>query len=68
MFSGINSPKERVPELRSRTGTHGHNMAGARALMRASGAPGADIVRKPIPSLSKSVMYTRGLFRPYCAR
>ena len=37
-----------MPELRSRTVTHGRNMAGARALMRASGVPGADIGRKPI--------------------
>ena len=41
-----------MPELRSRTVTHGRNMAGARALMRASGVPGADIGRKPIKTES----------------
>src|SRR5882757_5524751 len=49
-------PKERatMPELRSRTVTHGRNMAGARALMRASGVPGADIGRKPIIAVANS--------------
>src|SRR3954447_19532128 len=48
--------KERatMPELRSRTVTHGRNMAGARALMRASGVPGADIGRKPIIAVANS--------------
>ncbi|CAL9490982.1 Dihydroxy-acid dehydratase [Streptomyces sp. enrichment culture] len=43
-----------MPELRSRTVTHGRNMAGARALMRASGVPGADIGRKPIIAIANS--------------
>ncbi|MFD3948312.1 dihydroxy-acid dehydratase [Streptomyces sp. NPDC058579] len=43
-----------MPELRSRTVTHGRNMAGARALMRASGVPGADIGRKPIIAVANS--------------
>ncbi|GHF76081.1 dihydroxy-acid dehydratase [Streptomyces thermodiastaticus] len=43
-----------MPELRSRTVTHGRNMAGARALMRASGVPGADIGRKPIVAIANS--------------
>ncbi|MFI5664219.1 dihydroxy-acid dehydratase [Streptomyces sp. NPDC051684] len=43
-----------MPELRSRTVTHGRNMAGARALMRASGVPGADIGRKPIVAVANS--------------
>ncbi|MGF3056092.1 dihydroxy-acid dehydratase [Microbacterium sp. YY-01] len=40
--------------LRSRTITHGRNMAGARALLRAAGVPGADIGRKPIIAVSNS--------------
>ena len=49
------SPKERatMPELRSRTVTHGRNMAGARALMRASGVARADI-GKPIIAVANS--------------
>src|SRR3954449_10324000 len=43
-----------MPELRSRTVTHGRNMAGPRALMRASGVPGADIGRKPIIAVANS--------------
>jgi dihydroxy-acid dehydratase len=43
-----------MPELRSRTVTHGRNMAGARALMRASGVAGADIGRKPIIAVANS--------------
>ncbi|WP_157847729.1 hypothetical protein [Streptomyces violens] len=31
-----------MPELRSRTVTHGRNMAGVRALVRASGVSSAD--------------------------
>ncbi|CAG6396560.1 dihydroxy-acid dehydratase [Actinacidiphila cocklensis] len=42
-----------VPELRSRTVTHGRNMAGARALMRASGVDNADI-GKPIVAVANS--------------
>jgi dihydroxy-acid dehydratase len=42
-----------VPELRSRTVTHGRNMAGARALMRASGVDNADI-GKPIIAVANS--------------
>ena len=43
-----------MAELRCRTVTHGRNMAGARALMRASGVPGADIGRKPIIAIANS--------------
>ncbi|MEU8544040.1 dihydroxy-acid dehydratase [Streptomyces sp. NPDC048717] len=43
-----------MPELRSRTVTHGRNMAGARALMRASGVPGEDIGRKPVIAVANS--------------
>lgn len=43
-----------MPQLRSRTVTHGRNMAGARALMRASGVPGEDIGRKPIVAVANS--------------
>ncbi|MGW4532403.1 dihydroxy-acid dehydratase [Nocardia sp. NPDC004340] len=43
-----------MPELRSRTVTHGRNMAGARALMRASGVPSADIGRKPVVAIANS--------------
>ncbi|MEU2396147.1 dihydroxy-acid dehydratase [Streptomyces sp. NPDC007369] len=42
-----------MPELRSRTVTHGRNMAGARALMRASGVAGEDI-GKPIVAVANS--------------
>ncbi|WP_243229655.1 dihydroxy-acid dehydratase [Microbacterium sp. CIAB417] len=40
--------------LRSRTITHGRNMAGARALLRAAGVNGADLGRKPIIAVSNS--------------
>ncbi|MBF6520104.1 dihydroxy-acid dehydratase [Nocardia farcinica] len=43
-----------MPELRSRTVTHGRNMAGARALMRASGVPAADIGAKPVVAVANS--------------
>ncbi|SDP37460.1 dihydroxy-acid dehydratase [Actinacidiphila guanduensis] len=42
-----------MPELRSRTVTHGRNMAGARALMRASGVADSDI-GKPIVAVANS--------------
>ncbi|MDH6196713.1 dihydroxy-acid dehydratase [Mycobacterium frederiksbergense] len=42
-----------MPELRSRTITHGRNMAGARALLRAAGVSGADI-GKPIVAVANS--------------
>ncbi|WP_042426989.1 dihydroxy-acid dehydratase [Streptacidiphilus anmyonensis] len=42
-----------MPQLRSRTVTHGRNMAGARALMRASGVAGEDI-GKPIVAVANS--------------
>jgi dihydroxy-acid dehydratase len=42
-----------VPELRSRTVTHGRNMAGARALMRAAGVASEDI-GKPIVAVANS--------------
>lgn len=42
-----------MPELRSRTVTHGRNMAGARALMRASGVANEDI-GKPIVAVANS--------------
>ncbi|MFJ3702936.1 MULTISPECIES: dihydroxy-acid dehydratase [Streptomyces] len=42
-----------MPQLRSRTVTHGRNMAGARALMRASGVAGEDI-GKPIIAVANS--------------
>ncbi|GAA4905572.1 dihydroxy-acid dehydratase [Nonomuraea thailandensis] len=43
-----------MPQLRSRTVTHGRNMAGARALMRASGVPAADIGVKPVIAVANS--------------
>ncbi|MGC5615710.1 dihydroxy-acid dehydratase [Georgenia sp. Z1491] len=43
-----------MPAHRSRTVTHGRNMAGARALMRASGVDGADIGRKPVIAVANS--------------
>ncbi|WP_344476435.1 dihydroxy-acid dehydratase [Nonomuraea monospora] len=43
-----------MPQLRSRTVTHGRNMAGARALMRASGVPAADIGVKPVVAVANS--------------
>lgn len=42
-----------MPELRSRTVTHGRNMAGARALLRAAGVDSADI-GKPIIAVANS--------------
>ncbi len=42
-----------MPELRSRTVTHGRNMAGARALLRASGVASEDI-GKPIIAVANS--------------
>ncbi|MGY2085082.1 dihydroxy-acid dehydratase [Blastococcus sp. SYSU DS0539] len=42
-----------MAELRSRTVTHGRNMAGARALLRAAGVDGADI-GKPIVAVANS--------------
>ncbi|MGC5166221.1 dihydroxy-acid dehydratase [Luteimicrobium sp. DT211] len=42
-----------MPSLRSRTVTHGRNMAGARALMRASGVASGDI-GKPIVAVANS--------------
>jgi len=42
-----------MPALRSRTVTHGRNMAGARALMRASGVASSDI-GKPIVAVANS--------------
>lgn len=43
-----------MPALRSRTVTHGRNMAGARSLLRASGVAGADIGKKPIIAVANS--------------
>src|SRR5665648_1035838 len=42
-----------MPDLRSRTVTHGRNMAGARALLRATGVAAADI-GKPIIAVANS--------------
>lgn len=42
-----------MPALRSRTVTHGRNMAGARALLRASGVANTDI-GKPIIAVANS--------------
>ena len=42
-----------MPELRSRTVTHGRNMAGARALLRATGVADSDI-GKPIVAVANS--------------
>ncbi len=42
-----------MPELRSRTVTHGRNMAGARALLRAAGVAGEDF-GKPIIAVANS--------------
>ncbi|HLV54207.1 MAG TPA: dihydroxy-acid dehydratase [Actinotalea caeni] len=43
-----------MPDYRSRTVTHGRNMAGARALFRAAGVAGADLGRKPIIAVANS--------------
>jgi dihydroxy-acid dehydratase len=43
-----------MPHLRSRTVTHGRNMAGARALLRAAGVEKDDIGRKPIIAVANS--------------
>ncbi len=43
-----------MPDYRSRTVTHGRNMAGARALFRAAGVAGADLGHKPIIAVANS--------------
>ncbi|HEX5925018.1 MAG TPA: dihydroxy-acid dehydratase [Baekduia sp.] len=43
-----------MPHLRSRTVTHGRNMAGARSLLRAAGVERDDIGRKPIIAVANS--------------
>jgi len=43
-----------MPPLRSRTVTHGRNMAGARALLRATGVAREDIGTKPIIAVANS--------------
>jgi dihydroxy-acid dehydratase len=43
-----------MPHLRSRTVTHGRNMAGARSLLRAAGVEREDIGRKPIVAVANS--------------
>jgi dihydroxy-acid dehydratase len=43
-----------MPALRSRTVTHGRNMAGARSLLRAAGVAREDIGRKPIVAVANS--------------
>jgi len=43
-----------MPPLRSRTVTHGRNMAGARALLRAAGVAREDIGQKPIVAIANS--------------
>jgi dihydroxy-acid dehydratase len=43
-----------MPDYRSRTVTHGRNMAGARALLRAAGVEQADLGRKPIVAVANS--------------
>ncbi|MBO0769282.1 MAG: dihydroxy-acid dehydratase [Solirubrobacterales bacterium] len=43
-----------MPALRSRTVTHGRNMAGARSLLRAAGVERGDIGKKPIVAVANS--------------
>lgn len=43
-----------MPPMRSRTVTHGRNMAGARALLRAAGVEKADLGKKPIIAVANS--------------
>jgi dihydroxy-acid dehydratase len=43
-----------MPPLRSRTVTHGRNMAGARSLLRAAGVAREDIGKKPIVAVANS--------------
>jgi dihydroxy-acid dehydratase len=43
-----------MPAYRSHTVTHGRNMAGARALYRATGVDGRDLGRKPIIAVANS--------------
>ncbi|WP_354697720.1 Dihydroxy-acid dehydratase [Paraconexibacter sp. AEG42_29] len=43
-----------MPALRSRTVTHGRNMAGARALLRAAGVEKDDLGKKPIIAVANS--------------
>jgi len=50
-----------MPALRSRTVTHGRNMAGARALLRATGVAASDF-GKPIVAVANS--FTEFVPRP----
>ena len=43
-----------MPQLRSRTVTHGRNMAGARSLLRAAGVPARGPRQKPIVAVANS--------------
>ncbi|WP_372792311.1 hypothetical protein, partial [Paraconexibacter sp.] len=43
-----------MSHYRSRTVTHGRNMAGARALFRAAGVEKADLGKKPIVAVANS--------------
>src|SRR6201996_4747811 len=43
-----------MPHLRSRTVTHGRNMAGASSLLRAAGVASADTGKKPIVAVANS--------------
>ena len=45
-----------MPELKSRTSTHGRNMAGARALWRATGI-GSEDFGKPIIAVANSATW-----------
>ena len=47
------TPPQTMPEYRSKTSTHGRNMAGARALWRATGMKDGDF-QKPIIAIANS--------------
>src|SRR5437868_6331741 len=49
----ISRPECSMPDYRSKTSTHGRNMAGARALWRATGMKDADF-KKPIIAIANS--------------
>ncbi|HHA3956081.1 TPA: dihydroxy-acid dehydratase, partial [Neisseria gonorrhoeae] len=53
LSDGIGTRKHTMPEYRSKTSTHGRNMAGARALWRATGVMETDF-GKPIIAVANS--------------
>ena len=49
-----------MPPLRSRTTTHGRNMAGARALLRATGPASEDFGKPTVAAANSSTRFVPG--------